>query len=295
MRSFIDRLLAIPCALLPKRYWQSFDLPMANMAPVSSWMTMLGGFVIGVPGYFAFLERLRGVKAGSILEISNAQLEHRLPETAEVSAIPSVLYATAPLQFLFTPLGFLAGYMVISGLVRIAGSYIDEAHGDPVLTGADWLGRRLFTSQKQKAARVERAKLEKIDEPDRRYDGAWAGLSGVDFVIVSARRKPGWTKGTWVTTDDGWFVLGEPFDRPMPNGLRTIYPLTLQNTLEAVRKSVPYQLPPLRSASAATGRSGETAPKLARSIASEGGPNANPPKGGHHQPAGETTQPREES
>ena len=69
------------------------------------------------------------------------------------------------------------------------------------------------------------------DEPDRRYDGEWAGLTGVDFVIVAARRKPGWTKGTWVTTEnDGWFVLGEPFDRPMPNGLRTIYPLTAQTT-----------------------------------------------------------------
>jgi len=272
VRSLLDALLAIPCALLPKRYWQSFDLPMANMAPVSSWMTMLGGFIIGVPGYFAFLERLRQSKGASILEISKAQIEGRLPETAEVSAIPSALYAMAPITFLFfTPLGLFAGYLALSGLVRVVGSYIDEAHGDPILTGVDWLGRRLFTSQKEKAARVERAKLEKTDEPDRRYSGEWAGLTGVDFVIVSARRKPGWTKGTWVTTDDGWFVLGEPFDRPMPNGLRTIYPLTTQNTLEAVRKSVPYQLPPLRPT------------------------RANPPKAGHHQSDAETTQPREES
>ncbi|MBY0496730.1 MAG: hypothetical protein K2Y23_21185 [Cyanobacteria bacterium] len=96
----IDALLAIPCAALPKRYWQSFDLPMASMAPVSSWVTMLLGFVIGIPGYFAYLERLRGAKGVSILEISTAQLEQRLPETAEVSAIPSVLSMTAPAQFL---------------------------------------------------------------------------------------------------------------------------------------------------------------------------------------------------
>ena len=31
----------------------------------------------------------------------------------------------------------------------------------------------------------------------------------------------------------------------MPNGLRTVYPLTAQTTLEAVRKSVQYELPPL--------------------------------------------------
>jgi len=291
VRSIVDRLLAIPCALLPKRYWQSFDLPMANMAPLSSWLTMLGGFVIGVPGYFAFLDRLRNAKGVSILDISKAQVEGRLPETAEVSAIPGTLYMTAPLQFLFTPIGILASYMVLSGLVRIVGSYIDEAHGDPILGGADWLGRRLFTSRQQRIVRVERAKLERTDEPDRRYDGEWAGLTGVDFVIVSARRKPGWSKGTWViTNDDGWFVLGEPFDRPMPNGLRTVYPLTAQTTLEAVRKSLQYELPPLRSASAATGRSGATAPKLAGSSASEGGPSTPPRRGD-----AETTQAREES
>jgi hypothetical protein len=30
VQALVDRLLAIPGALLPKRYWQSFDLPMAT-------------------------------------------------------------------------------------------------------------------------------------------------------------------------------------------------------------------------------------------------------------------------
>jgi hypothetical protein len=246
VRSILDRLLAIPCALLPRRYWQSVDLPVANMAPLASWLTLLGGFAIGVPGFFAFLDRLRGIKELSILEISKAQVAGRLPETEAVSAIPSAMYMTAPLQFLFTPIGLLAAYMVLSGLFRIASSYIDEAHGDPILTGVDALWRKLFTTQQQRSVRVARERLERADEPDRRYDGEWAGLTDVDFVIVAARRKPGWAKGTWVITEDGWFVLGEPFDRPMPNGLRTVYPLTAQTTLEPVRKSVQYELPPLR-------------------------------------------------
>jgi hypothetical protein len=272
VRALIDRLLAIFAALLPKRYWQAIDLSVPNMAPISSWVTMLGGFIIGVPGYFAYLERLRGAKGVSILDISKAQVEGRLPETAEVSAIPSVLYMTAPLQFLFTPLGFIAAYMVFTGLVRVVASYVDEAHGDPILSGADWLGRRLFTSRQQRVVRVERAKLERTDEPDRRYDGEWAGLTGVDFVIVSARRKPGWSKGTWViTNNDGWFVLGEPFDRPMPNGLRTVYPLTAQTTLEAVRRSAQYELPPLRQTP------------------------VGPPKAGDQPRKAETTRAREES
>jgi hypothetical protein len=247
VRSWVDALLAIPFAALPKRYWQSFDLPVQNVAPLSSFMTMIAGFVIGIPGYFAYLARLQGVAGLSILEISKLQVQGKLPETEAVSAVPAGVYALSTISFAFaSPLGLFCTYLVISGLIRVASAYTGEALGDPILTALDWLGRRMFTTRQQQAVRVARERLEKIDEPDRRYDGEWAGLTGVDFVIVAARRKPEWTRGTWIITDDGWFVLGEPFDRPMPNGLRTIYPLSEQKTLEPLRKSVQYRLPPLR-------------------------------------------------
>jgi hypothetical protein len=239
--------MALPFALLPKRHWQSIDLPVANVAAASSMLTLLIGIFVGIRGYYSFLLILRSSGAASILEIAKLQVAGKLPETAEVSAVPSALYATAPIAFaLFTPLGLLATYLVVSGFARSVASYTGEPFGDPILTGIDTLARRLFTTRQQRSVRVERARLEKVDEPDRRYDGEWAGLPDVEFVIVAARRKPGWTKGTWVITDDGWFVLGEPFDRPMPNGLRTVYPLKTQTTLEPVRKSVEYRLPPLR-------------------------------------------------
>jgi hypothetical protein len=239
--------MALPFALLPKRHWQSIDLPVANVTAASSMLTLLIGIFVGIRGYYSFLLILRSSGAASILEIAKLQVAGKLPETAEVSAVPSALYATAPIAFaLFTPLGLLATYLVVSGFARSVASYTGEPFGDPILTGIDTLARRLFTTRQQRSVRVERARLEKVDEPDRRYDGEWAGLPDVEFVIVAARRKPGWTKGTWVITDDGWFVLGEPFDRPMPNGLRTVYPLKTQTTLEPVRKSVEYRLPPLR-------------------------------------------------
>jgi Mg-chelatase subunit ChlI len=53
--------------------------------------------------------------------------------------------------------------------------------------------------------RVERAKLERTDEPDRRYDGEWAGLTGVDFVIVSAGASRDGRRARGSSTDDGWF------------------------------------------------------------------------------------------
>lgn len=248
MRYWLELLIALPVAALPKRYWQSIDLPIANVAPASALLTMLAGLFVWMRSYWAYLVALRQSSAASILEVSKLQVAGTLPETADVSAVPGVIYMTAPIAFaLFTPMGLFATYIVLSGLARSVSGWIGEPSGDPILTGIDRLGRKLFSTQQQRSRRVERAKLEKMDEPDRRYGGDWAGLADVDFVIVSARRKPDWTKGTWVITDeDGWFVLGEPFDRPMPNGLRTVYPLTAQTTLEPIRKSVSYRLPPLR-------------------------------------------------
>ena len=248
MRALLDYLIALPCSLLPKRYWQSIDLPVANVAVASAFIVLFLGFGIGIAGYFLYLAKLQGVQGLSVLDVGRMQVAGKLPETAEVAFTPIGLYATAPIAFaFFSPLGLFCTYLVASSFFRIAAAWVDETHGDPVLTLIDSTARRLSTKQEQHSVRAAREKLERADEPDRRYDGEWAGLKDVDFVIVAARRKPGWTKGTWVTTEnDGWFVLGEPFDRPMANGLRTIYPLTAQNTLEAVRKSVQYELPPLR-------------------------------------------------
>lgn len=244
----IDGILALPLTLLPKRYWQSFDLPVPNMAPLSGFIALFAGFAIGIRGYFAYLEGLRNINGVSIMDISETQVAGKLPETVGVSAAPAAVASMAPLAYaLFTPVGLFATYLLLTSIFRIASSYIDDPHGDPLLTGLDGLARRWFGAHRTRSARVARESLEGAVEPDRRYDGHWAGLTGVDFVIVAARRKPEWTKGTWVITNEGWFVLGESFDRPMPNGLRTVYPLTAQTRLEALRKSVPYELPPLRT------------------------------------------------
>ena len=247
MKYSLELVLALPFAWLPKRYWQSIDLPVPNVAFASSLIGLFAGFAIGIRGYFAYLTALYASPGASILEISKQQVAGKLPETLEVSGVPMTLGILAPITFaLATPMGLLATYLVLSGFFRVVEWYIGEPGGDPLLTGIDALGRRLFGRHQVNSAQRERTRLEGAEEPDRRYDGEWAGLTGVDFVVVAARRKPGWTKGTWVITSEGWFKLGEPFDRPMPQGIRTIYPLTLENTLEVLRKGVSYELPPLR-------------------------------------------------
>jgi hypothetical protein len=230
VRAFVDAILALVVALLPRRRWDAFDLPIQNVVLASSLLTCLGGAAFGITGFFAY--------TATVL----AQREWTAPP---MMILVFVSYVIA------TPRGLLSLYLTISGLLRAIGWLVDEPFGDPILTGIDTLVSRKRASRRERSERVARERLEGTDEPDRRYDGEWAGLTGVDYVVVAARRKPGWTQGTWVITPDGWFTLGEPFDRPTPNGLRTVYPLTLQTTtLDVLRKGVSYELPPLRMSKA---------------------------------------------
>ncbi len=108
--------------------------------------------------------------------------------------------------------------------------YTGEPVGDPILTGIDWRVASSDDSDDARAIDAERsaARSKRSTNPIGGMTAHGPASTDVTYVVVAARRKPGWTKGTWVITSDGWFTLGEPFDRPMPNGLRTVYPLTLQ-------------------------------------------------------------------
>lgn len=227
MGATLDLFIALPFAFLPRHRWDDWNLPIQNVVFASAMLTLLGGAALGITGFFAHM--------GAILEL------------AEFVSPPLMLPAFLGYVF-FTPRGLFSLYLTISGLLRAVAWYVGEPFGDPILTGIDLAIRGTRTSHRVKSEKAARARLERADEPDRLHDGAWAGVPDATFVVVAARRKPGWAKGTWVITSDGWFTLGEPFDRPTPNGLRTIYPLTLQTTtLDVLRKGVSYELPPLRT------------------------------------------------
>lgn len=228
--------LAVFAGFLPKRYWDDIDLPIQNTALFSALVNFFAGAALGILGYFEFMAYV---------------LSQRLwtPPLMMIQVYFSYVF--------FTPRGLFSLYLVATGFFRYGAWFTGEPHGDPILTLIDSTWRRLVKSRHEERQRQDRLALEGINEPDRRYDAEWAGLHDADFVIVSARRKPGWTKGTYVITSDGWFVLGEPFDRPMPDGLRTVYPLTAHKTLDVLRKGVSYELPPLRGIKK---KAAETAP-----------------------------------
>ena len=98
MRSAIDTLLALPCALLPKRLWPHSDLPIAQVSAVSAVLTLFIGVAVGIRGYFAYLEALRHIDGLSMLAVGQAQVSGALPETTSASVAPFAVAATAPLR-----------------------------------------------------------------------------------------------------------------------------------------------------------------------------------------------------
>lgn len=244
----LEALGAILVTMLPSRYWRRFDwMPLHRAHPVSGVVVILSGAALGIRGLFAYIERAAAVPGVSILSIAEEQVAGRLPETVAASGAPGALMIASVIAYVFfTPLGLFSTYLVATGGLRVVGWWTAEPHGDPVLTGVDWLMRWGHRSARDGSARRTRLEAEGADEPDRLYEGQWAGLTGVDLVVVATREKPDWNAGTFIITPDGWYTLGTPFDRQTPAGLRTVYPLTAQKDNAVLRKGVSYALPPLR-------------------------------------------------
>jgi hypothetical protein len=244
-------LAGVAAAFLPSRWWGAFpNLPIGRALLPAAILTLGVGIGVGVDGFLDYGQRAADALATATLDVGSRQAAGAPPGTPEITtAAPVAISALSPVAFLlFTPLGWLAMYLTLSGAVRAISAVVDDPVGDPVLTLVDRLasgGRRRTTAT---LARLARERQEGPEVPDRLFTGEWAGLAGVDLVVVSSRRKPDWTAGTFVITDDGWYTLGEPYDLRLPEGLRTVYPLTRQTVVEVLRRGVSYELPPLSRA-----------------------------------------------
>ena len=156
------------------------------------------------------------------------------------------LAALTVIEFIFlTPLGLLATYLVVSGTGRVMAAWADDPHGDFVLTAIDWAAVSTLAKRRRDRERLARERREGPLARDVLETGAWAGLEGVDYVVLSSRRKPEWDPGAIVLTGEDWYRLGVPFDVETPSGLRTAYPLTKMETVEVVRRGIQYELPRL--------------------------------------------------
>lgn len=258
-------LLALVTAFFPARMWDGFPaLPVRQHAAASAILTLSLGFALGVNGFLDYSMRMMALTGRLQIEVAERQLKGELPETAEVSIGPMSVAMTAPAAFLFfTPLGWLSMYLVVSGAVRAFTCVADDAMGDPVLTMADHVAGAVTRRRRAAMAHARRERAEGKEVPDRLYPAAWAGLADAEFVLVASRRKPEWDRGTFVITPDKWYVVGEPFDRQLAEGLRTCYPLSEQKDGTVLRRAVHYSLPPLQrrvSSSISTADSSAIAP-----------------------------------
>ena len=216
-------LAALPAAFLPYRWWDRFPaIQIERFALLSAILTVLAGSAMAVIGFFAFVES--GRAGGSV----------------QAAAFSTITFA------LTTPQGLFSTYLIVSGIFRVATAFVGDWYGDPLLTAVVTATTSSRERKRDTAARAERLRREGVEVPDRLYPGAWAGLPQVECVVVACRRKPDWDAGVVVLTQDKSYRIGVPFDNSTPGGLRTIYPLTPLEPGELIRRSVRYELPPLR-------------------------------------------------
>jgi hypothetical protein len=236
---------AVIASLLPYRHWHRMPaaLPMGAGAFVSGVLTLFAAAAIGIPG---FLQHA----AGNVSMANDAMLAAVFRNVGAgfnrgmVQGFSGLSIFTF---LLLTPTGWVTIYLAATGALRMGAAWFDDPVGDPILTAADEIIWRSRRRQRSAHERRTRERLEGPEIPDRAVRGASAGIPGCDLVIVAARRKPGWERGVVVLTATASYRIGEPPERTIAGRLRTLYPLTEHRDLEAIRKSVYYDLPPLRS------------------------------------------------
>jgi hypothetical protein len=237
--------LALPAALLPHRLWRRLPgwVPVEPAAFVSGILTLLAGAAVGIPGFLAH--------AGATTSLANDSMITEAMRNPNYGYSQGLAQGFAGLSIftflLLTPTGWVTLYLIGSGGVRAGAGWFDDPVGDPILTGID---RLLGASRDRRQARSGQRTREALEGPeirDRAVSSAKAEIPGCDLVIVSSRRKPGWERGVVVYTATACYRIGEPVERTVAGKLRTLYPLTEHTDLEAVRKSVQYDMPDARA------------------------------------------------
>ena len=235
-------LTAMVAAVLPYRWWRQLPaaIPVGRAAFLSGIATLLAGAAIGIPG---FLDHAHG---NTSLGLDAAIKDMYRTEVYRGDLVMGFSGLSVFTFLLLTPKGWLTLYLMITGSVRAAAAWFDDPVGDPAL---GLLDRWLFAGRDRARAEFERRTREfkeGPDVPDRAVSATSAGLPPCDVVIVAARRKPGWDLGTVVFTPETAYRIGDPVEKTVAGRLRTLYPLTEHTDLEAIRRSVHYDLPAKR-------------------------------------------------
>ena len=218
---------------------------MARAALFSGMVEFAAAMAIAIPAYLAFAQAGASQAVDAMLASNGWRTAtNQSGSTVAGAQLQWVSQFFGPLTFVVaTPIGALSLYLVVTSFIRIISAWVDDPHGDPLLTFADWLLFRSKTKREMRQKKELRESLEGAEVHDRVVTGAKAGIPDAELVVITSRFKPGWVKGAFIITDDKWYRLAEPVHRDTPNGLRTLYPMSEVRDLEVLRNGIPYRMP----------------------------------------------------
>ena len=90
---------------------------------------------------------------------------------------------------------------------------------------------------------AERELAEGPEAPDQILECRKFAGKEADYVIVSSRRKEGWSLATTVVAGSLRLRIGDPLEKTLEGRLRTCYPLRVIRDLQVDRRIVPYDWP----------------------------------------------------
>jgi hypothetical protein len=132
---------------------------------------------------------------------------------------------------------------VISAAFRGITLAVDNPWGDPILTVIDNLIRGKSAARKDRQAAEERERAEGPVTPDEILECRKFAGKEADYVVVSSRRKEGWTLATTVIAETVRLRVGEPREMTIEGRLRTCYPLKVIRDVQVDRRIVHYSWP----------------------------------------------------
>jgi hypothetical protein len=202
-------LAAIVAGAAPRRLWRRLEppLPLVAAAVPAGILTVVLGFVIGVPAFFRYAEHAADVNNAWMLRtITLSPSTDPYALTTRTTALSML----ALFAFLFlTPLGLLTTYLIASGTVRaVSAGIADDPRGDFSLSAADWGATTLIAGIRSRRRRRARERRKGADAPDVLATGEWGGLKA-DYVVIAARPKPEWEPGAIILTSSDWYRLGD--------------------------------------------------------------------------------------
>lgn len=224
----METLVGVFRCFLPARYWHD----MRRGAILSALLTALVGALVGMQGLFDYMDLVNAASAKVAIAGGASRTD-----LAGMGALSPIAF------FFFTPLGWLADYLLISAVVRGISLAVDQPLGDPILTVVDYAVRDKTDAWKGKKEAEAREAAEGAVVPDEILECRKFAGKEADFVVVSSRRKDGWTQHATVIAGAVRLRLGEPREMTLEGKLRTCYPLRVIRDIQVDRRIVHYEWP----------------------------------------------------